>query len=363
MPPRMVACPNCGTTVAAETRFCPNCEVSLLAARLATSQQPAQRRGWRRRLGIGAGALVGLCVALAALGAVVDSPVDPTPTPRLAAAGIAAATTPSPTRTPATTARSEQGQPTAAGSVSTQSSAPTSTSVPPTPTPRPSVAATATRIPPTPMPRPTETPQPTPTPKPTLPEGIPTGSVKANVVDVVDGDTVRFTLADGSGVETVRLIGIDTPETKDPNDPVECFGAEATDRTEVMLRPGRTVYLERDVTDRDRYDRLLRYVWFLGKDDGKARLANEILVREGLPLSPPTNRTAATLTASSRRSRKLRLKDWDCGARVAVLIRPWSRRRPRSRRSRLPPCRGAGLRRTAGRPARRRWLQFPGRRR
>jgi micrococcal nuclease len=113
---------------------------------------------------------------------------------------------------------------------------------------------------------------------------LPDGLVKAEVVAIVDGDTlkVRFTEGDDEGeIATVRLIGIDTPETKDPNDPVECYGAEATKRLETMLPAGRTVYLEQDISDTDRYDRLLRYVWFEGKRDGKAYLANEILVREG----------------------------------------------------------------------------------
>ncbi len=109
---------------------------------------------------------------------------------------------------------------------------------------------------------------------------IPEGAERAKVVSVVDGDTIKVERESGQ-VKTVRLLLIDTPETRDPNDPVECYGAEATKRTKAMLPKGRTVYLEKDVSDTDRYKRLLRYVWFKGAKDGKAYLANELLVKEG----------------------------------------------------------------------------------
>ncbi len=109
---------------------------------------------------------------------------------------------------------------------------------------------------------------------------IPKGTERATVVSVVDGDTIKVKRDGKSKTETVRLLLIDTPETRDPDDPVECYGAEATKRTKTMLPKGRTVYLEKDITESDRYDRLLRYVWFKGVKGG-VYLANEILVREG----------------------------------------------------------------------------------
>lgn len=115
-------------------------------------------------------------------------------------------------------------------------------------------------------------------------EELPDGLTRAKVVEIVDGDTLKVRVEDGDAegqVQTVRLIGIDTPETKDPNQPVECYGAEASDRLEEMLPEGRTVYLEQDVSDTDRFDRKLRYVWFKGKRDGAAYLVNEMMVREG----------------------------------------------------------------------------------
>ena len=85
----------------------------------------------------------------------------------------------------------------------------------------------------------------------------------AHVERVVDGDTLNA-LIDGIS-ETVRIIGIDTPETVHPSKPVECFGREASNRLEELLA-GRSVLLQTDSRqDRDRYGRLLRYIEL---DDG-----------------------------------------------------------------------------------------------
>ena len=86
----------------------------------------------------------------------------------------------------------------------------------------------------------------------------PTDPGAATVVEVVDGDTV---VVDLSGQhETLRLIGVDTPETVDPDQPPECFGAEASAHTKELLPAGTEIRLTRDVEARDRYDRLLVYV-------------------------------------------------------------------------------------------------------
>ena len=79
------------------------------------------------------------------------------------------------------------------------------------------------------------------------------------VVEVVDGDTVRVELP--SGLETVRIIGIDTPEVVHPTEPEACYGAEATAFAKRTL-DGQPVTLELDPTqdERDRYDRLLAHV-------------------------------------------------------------------------------------------------------
>ena len=95
------------------------------------------------------------------------------------------------------------------------------------------------------------------------------------MVRVVDGDTVSVEI-DGQE-ETVRFIGIDTPETRHPSKGVECYGREASARTAELL-DSQTVYLEEDQSQdsRDRYGRMLRYVW---TEDG--RNVNMRLVAEG----------------------------------------------------------------------------------
>src|SRR3989344_4396578 len=81
-----------------------------------------------------------------------------------------------------------------------------------------------------------------------------------SVVSVVDGDTIKLNM-DGK-TETFRLIGIDTPETVDPRKDVQCFGIEASNKAKELLG-GKLVSLESDETqgDRDKYKRLLRYVF------------------------------------------------------------------------------------------------------
>lgn len=78
----------------------------------------------------------------------------------------------------------------------------------------------------------------------------------------IDGDTIAINM--NGQVESVRFIGIDTPETHKPNTPVQCYGAAAAAHTKTMIeRAGGKVRLVADKlsTNRDRYDRLLRYVY------------------------------------------------------------------------------------------------------
>ena len=81
----------------------------------------------------------------------------------------------------------------------------------------------------------------------------------ATVARVIDGDTIEARV--NGRVEHVRLIGIDTPETHKPNTPVECFGIEATNAMKKLLPDGSAIRLERDVEPRDKYGRLLAYVY------------------------------------------------------------------------------------------------------
>jgi micrococcal nuclease len=101
---------------------------------------------------------------------------------------------------------------------------------------------------------------------------IPPTGEQAQVTRVVDGDTIEVLM--GGATHKVRYIGIDTPETVDPRRPVECFGHEASERNRQLVE-GRTVELEKDISETDQYGRLLRYVWVEGE------MVNATLVREG----------------------------------------------------------------------------------
>jgi len=80
------------------------------------------------------------------------------------------------------------------------------------------------------------------------------------VTEVVDGDTIKI-----STIGTLRLIGIDTPETRDPRKPVQCFGREASNKAKELLS-GKKVYLEYDLANKiDKYGRTLAYVY---REDG-----------------------------------------------------------------------------------------------
>lgn len=121
----------------------------------------------------------------------------------------------------------------------------------------------------------------------------------ATVTHVVDGDTIDVEI--GGRDERVRLIGIDTPETKKPNSPVECFGPEASANTTALLPVGTTVRIERDVVGRDDYGRLLGYVYL---PDGAAEtFVNLEIIRAGFatPLTIEPNSTYAAEFADAAR--------------------------------------------------------------
>ena len=121
--------------------------------------------------------------------------------------------------------------------------------------------------------------------------------VEATVTRVVDGDTIHVAL-DGGDV-TIRLIGIDTPETVAPGQPIECYGPQSSRFTTSELS-GRRIALEFDRQLIDPFDRTLAYVW-LGDE-----LFNETLVRQGFAEAksyPPNTRYQAELDAAEGRAR------------------------------------------------------------
>jgi micrococcal nuclease len=117
----------------------------------------------------------------------------------------------------------------------------------------------------------------------------PKGAVPAEVQRVTDGDTFVATVKGRR--ERIRVIGVDTPESVAPNRPDEPFGEEASDFAKRYL-DGETVRLAGDAEPRDRYGRMLAYVWLA---DGT--FWNALLVAEGYAqqLTIPPNVTYATL--------------------------------------------------------------------
>jgi micrococcal nuclease len=172
------------------------------------------------------------------------------------------------------------------------------------------VACTATTAPsPTPILQQTVTPASSPSPASTAPipattpslTGAPEGLTPALVTRAIDGDTI---VVDIDGVEyRVRYIGIDTPETVAPDQPIECYGKEASERNRELVE-GKTVGLEKDVSETDQFGRLLRYVW-IGET-----MVNATLVADGYALAstyPPDVKNSdlfASLQAEAREARR-----------------------------------------------------------
>lgn len=96
-----------------------------------------------------------------------------------------------------------------------------------------------------------------------------TTSQTVKVIRVIDGDTIEI-----EGGQRVRYIGIDTPETVDPRKPVQCFGKEASSKNKELVE-GKQVKLEKDISETDKYGRLLRYI-YVGDI-----FVNDYLVRQG----------------------------------------------------------------------------------
>ncbi|GIW61311.1 MAG: hypothetical protein KatS3mg089_0163 [Patescibacteria group bacterium] len=93
------------------------------------------------------------------------------------------------------------------------------------------------------------------------------------VIKVIDGDTIQI-----EGGKIIRYIGIDTPESVDPRKQVECFGKEATERNKKAVE-GKIIKIEKDISETDKYNRLLRYVYVDGI------FLNKQLVKEGFAVA------------------------------------------------------------------------------
>lgn len=119
---------------------------------------------------------------------------------------------------------------------------------------------------------------------------------------VIDGDTIEI-----EGGERVRYIGVNTPESVDPRRKMQCFGKEAA-AYNVKLVEGKRVRLEADVEDRDRYGRLLRYVW-LGDT-----MINEQLVADGyaqIMTIPPNVKYVERFRVAQTEAREVKRGLWE----------------------------------------------------
>jgi micrococcal nuclease len=139
--------------------------------------------------------------------------------------------------------------------------------------------------------------------------------VSVRVVKIIDGDTIEVDLG-GGNVRTVRYIGIDTPESVDPRRSVECFGKEASNMNTSIVG-GRIVQLEKDVSENDKYGRLLRYVYVEGL------FVNLYLVEEGFANAsayPPDIKYQEDLESAEEEARLNNKGLWGSCAGVAASI-------------------------------------------
>lgn len=134
---------------------------------------------------------------------------------------------------------------------------------------------------------------------------------KVKVLRVIDGDTIEIEDAE-KVAKKVRYIGIDTPETVDPRRSEQCFGKEASNKNKELVE-GKEIYLEKDVSEVDKYGRLLRYIYLESNDIS----VNEQLVTEGYAVSskyPPDIKYQEKFKAAEEEARAKGKGLWQANA-------------------------------------------------
>jgi micrococcal nuclease len=131
-------------------------------------------------------------------------------------------------------------------------------------------------------------------------------TTNAVVDSVIDGDTIKVKI--GQDIKTVRLLLIDTPETKHPKLKVQPYGKEAYNYTNRLLKKGAGVKIEYDKLKSDKYNRLLAYVYLNDK------MLNELLVREGLArvgyVIKPNIKHLEKLQKAEKKAKEEKLNIW-----------------------------------------------------
>ncbi len=149
----------------------------------------------------------------------------------------------------------------------------------------------------------------------------PNGWYSGTVIRVVDGDTIEVQLKNGESKtkEKIRLIGVDTPETKHPKKAVEYYGVEASNFTKSNLAD-KNIWLQLDVGARDRYQRILAYVWIeKPKDESsekeiRTKMFNAHLILEGygkVVTIQPNSRYSELFVKFQREARKNGMGLWN----------------------------------------------------
>lgn len=133
---------------------------------------------------------------------------------------------------------------------------------------------------------------------------------EAIVIRVLDGDTIEVQIAEAAA--SVRYIGIDTPETVDPRRPVGCFGRQASNENKKLVE-GKKVILSKDVSETDKYGRLLRYV-YVKLENGELLFVNDYLIRQGFAKAstfPPDIKYSQAFLEAEREARENRMGLWN----------------------------------------------------
>lgn len=110
---------------------------------------------------------------------------------------------------------------------------------------------------------------------------LPDDARKMVVESVHDGDSLRLSRPNDDWWDAYRIIGIQAPELDGPWTDEECFGPEAAEFLKQLLPEGTGVYIQRDITDKDRNGRFLRHIFVLDDETEDAYLLSEVLVLGG----------------------------------------------------------------------------------